>query len=102
PGFVYVPAGDAMIGSAAEDAWRRAFFLAPPIHRRHIGAFLIALDETTFGEWIDYLESLPPAERDRRMPRPGNWWVVELRRLGPDRYRLSMTPATIEVHAETG
>jgi formylglycine-generating enzyme required for sulfatase activity len=38
------------------------------MHRAHTGAYLIARHEVTLGEWIEYLEALPPAESERRRP----------------------------------
>lgn len=67
PGFLYIPAGDYLAGygerSSQEDI--RIWYEAPPLHRRTTGPYLIAKHETTIGEWIEYLEALPPAA-----PRP--------------------------------
>src|SRR5262249_5143301 len=67
-GFVYVPSGRFLYGSADDDRVRREFLSAVPIHGLETGAYLIAQHETTVGEWIESLEALPPAERRRRMP----------------------------------
>jgi serine/threonine protein kinase/formylglycine-generating enzyme required for sulfatase activity len=68
PGFVAVPAGRFLFGSAADDAQRRGFLHAVPLHEVSTGPFLIARHETTFADWIAFLEALPPAERGRRLP----------------------------------
>jgi formylglycine-generating enzyme required for sulfatase activity len=47
----------------------RRFFGTVPIHQMETGAFLIARRETTYAEWIDFLEALPPDKRLRRTPR---------------------------------
>ncbi len=70
-GFAFVPAGRTFVGSADEDSVRRGFFHAPPIHEVEVGPFLIARFETTFAQWLDYLEALPPQERERRRPHVG-------------------------------
>ncbi|HEU5058923.1 MAG TPA: bifunctional serine/threonine-protein kinase/formylglycine-generating enzyme family protein [Kofleriaceae bacterium] len=101
-GFLYVPAGRFLYGTSADDDLRRLFMTAAPLHRRETAAFLIAQHETTFAEWIAFLEALPAGERDRRMPRPGNWGMVKLERHGPGAYRLSMTPSKTLLTAFSG
>jgi formylglycine-generating enzyme required for sulfatase activity len=66
-GFVYVPAGAFLYGDADEQ-WRTQFLNAVPIHRRTTEAYLIARTETTYREWIAFLEDLPASERARRGP----------------------------------
>jgi len=96
-GFVLVPGGRTLVGSADDDGVRRGFFHAPPIHERVVGPFLIAVHETTFGDFLEYLESLPPGEREARLPRvetggfegalrlrgaPDGTWEIEIRPAG--------------------
>jgi formylglycine-generating enzyme required for sulfatase activity len=69
-GFVYVPPGELRFGSAGDEG-RRTFFGTAPEHVRHTGAFLIARHETTYADWIAFLDELPPDERERRRPRVG-------------------------------
>jgi formylglycine-generating enzyme required for sulfatase activity len=66
-GFVYVAPGDFWFGDADEPL-RTQFFGTAPIHRRTTGAFLIAKHETTYAEWIAFLEALPHAQRQRNLP----------------------------------
>ncbi|EPX59976.1 hypothetical protein D187_002062 [Cystobacter fuscus DSM 2262] len=66
-GFLHVPAGRVLFGSAA-DASVRGFFNALPLHPKHTEDFLIARHETTYAEWMEYLAALPPGERARRLP----------------------------------
>jgi formylglycine-generating enzyme required for sulfatase activity len=66
-GFIYVPAGVAPFGSADPEAIR-TFLHAVPMHDVPTAAYLIARHETTYGEWIEYLDALPPAERAARIP----------------------------------
>ena len=101
-GWVYVPAGEVYSGTSADEVLRTSFLDAPPIHRRPVGAFFIARDETTFAQWIEFLESLSDAERASRLPRAGIWGNVSLQRLAPNRYRFSMTPNDTELHADSG
>jgi serine/threonine protein kinase/formylglycine-generating enzyme required for sulfatase activity len=69
-GFVYVPPGRFRFGSSGDEA-RRSFFGTSPEHERTTGAFLIARHETTFAEWIEFLEALPEDERELRRPTVG-------------------------------
>ena len=69
-GFVYVPAGRFLFGAAAEESVRE-FFNTPPIHQVATGPFFIARHETTYRDWIAWLDALPPAERSRRAPHVG-------------------------------
>jgi formylglycine-generating enzyme required for sulfatase activity len=69
-GFVYVPPGRVLFGSAADPSVRE-FFNAVPLHPRETAGYLIARHETTYAEWLAYLESLPPRERERRTPHVG-------------------------------
>lgn len=66
PGFAYVPAGRFLYGTADEHV--RPFFASQPIHEVETGPYLIALNETTFGEWIEFLRALPEPERRSRTP----------------------------------
>jgi len=69
PGFIFVPGGLTLIGSPDEDGTRRGFFHAVPIHEREVGPLFIARHETTFGEYLAYLDTLEDAEREQRLPR---------------------------------
>ena len=68
-GFVYVPAGRFLIGSDQDDAFRKDFLYAPPLHESETGAFLIGRYETTMGEWLEYMGAVDEEERERRRPR---------------------------------
>ena len=70
-GYVYVPAGPFLYGSAEGEELRRVFN-AQPLHEVQTGAYLIARNEVTFAEWISFLNDLPPHERERRRPRATN------------------------------
>jgi formylglycine-generating enzyme required for sulfatase activity/predicted Ser/Thr protein kinase len=66
-GFAYVPPGSFLYGSREDEAMR-VWFSAMPMHEVATGHYLISRTETTYAEWIEFLESLPPAERARRAP----------------------------------
>ena len=59
PGYVYVPSGRFYFGSADDEVLRKSFLTTVPLHEVSTAPFLIARHETTFGEWIEYLQSLP-------------------------------------------
>jgi formylglycine-generating enzyme required for sulfatase activity len=93
--FVYVPEGVFLYGDADED-WRVGFLNAAPIHERTTPGFLIKAHETTFGEWLEFLQDLPDPERKLRTPSsvavqgsvalrraPGPVWSLELNISGP-------------------
>jgi formylglycine-generating enzyme required for sulfatase activity len=67
-GFVLVPHGRFLFGSSADSSVRE-FFNAIPLHPVTTDAYLIGQTETTYGQWLEYLRALPPAERTRRTPR---------------------------------
>ena len=74
PGFVYVPAGRFLYGSDDHEVLR-GFFQADPIHLTTTGAFLIARNEVTNAEYIEYLAALEPAARAARLApeEVGHW-----------------------------
>jgi formylglycine-generating enzyme required for sulfatase activity len=69
-GFVFVPAGRAWFGTSSPESVRQ-FFNTTPLHPVTTGPFLIARQETTYADWIEYLRSLPPGERRARSPHVG-------------------------------
>jgi serine/threonine protein kinase/formylglycine-generating enzyme required for sulfatase activity len=107
PDFVYVPEGRFLYGDADED-WRVAFLNAVPIHERSTGAFLMKAHETTFGEWLEFLRDLPPAERRLRTPSsaivqggiavkgsPESGWSIELKVSGEQALRARQGSALV-------
>jgi serine/threonine protein kinase/formylglycine-generating enzyme required for sulfatase activity len=70
-GFVYVPAGRFLYGSRESDSVRR-FLRTAPMHERRTDAFLISTTEVTYAQWIEFLDDLSPAERERRRPHVEN------------------------------
>lgn len=68
PGYVPVPAGRFLFGSAEDDPQRRGFLKAVPLHPVETGSFMIARTETTFADWMAWLDAMPPALRERRLP----------------------------------
>jgi formylglycine-generating enzyme required for sulfatase activity len=78
PGFVYVPAGRFLYGTR-EEGFRRRWLNATPMHETTTEAYLIGQNEVTFGEWIEYLEDLPPRDRARELPNGSLFPMSEVR-----------------------
>jgi len=100
-GYAYVPPGRFLLGSAAEDSQRRDFFHSVPRHPASTRGYLIAHTETTFAQWLTYLEALPAAERSRRTPRVGKGGfkgALQLERIKQGLWRITFQPT---VHALT-
>lgn len=68
-GFIHVPGGRSLVGSAGDESVRREFYEAAPLHEVLVSDFLIARREVRFRDWLDYLEALPEKERALRTPR---------------------------------
>ncbi|MFH0899507.1 MAG: hypothetical protein V2A73_02635 [Pseudomonadota bacterium] len=64
-GYRYVAAGWSLFGATDSEPVRQTY-RAQPEHRISVGAFLIAEHEVTFGEYLEYLASLPAEEREKR------------------------------------
>jgi formylglycine-generating enzyme required for sulfatase activity len=104
-GFVYVPPGRFLFGSAADESTRRDFFNTVPLHEVRTEAFLIARTETTFQEWLEFLGALPPAERARRTPRTAATLfhgALALKQLADSTWELMIKPSTKSYTAKTG
>jgi formylglycine-generating enzyme required for sulfatase activity/predicted Ser/Thr protein kinase len=66
-GYVYIPPGCFLRGSADPEEVR-GFLSSPPIHRDCIQeGYLIGKTEVTFGDWLEYLDSLPSGAQARRI-----------------------------------
>jgi formylglycine-generating enzyme required for sulfatase activity len=68
PGLVFVPAGVSLLGAADVEGVRGAFS-AEAEHPALVEAFLIGVYEVTFAEYLEFLATLPAAERALRRPR---------------------------------
>jgi formylglycine-generating enzyme required for sulfatase activity len=65
--FAYVPAGPFWFGDG-DERLRKEFLGTVPIHQRTTPAYVIARHETTYAEWIAFLNALPPTERAAHLP----------------------------------
>lgn len=66
PGFIYVPAGEFLYGSASDAG--RVLFNTTPLRPRFTLPFLISRSEVTFGDWLAYVDALPLRKRTARIP----------------------------------
>lgn len=64
-GYVYIPPGRFLFGTAEADAIRQSFLQTTPLHMRETPGYLIAKYETTLGQWIEFLNDLSPADRTK-------------------------------------
>jgi eukaryotic-like serine/threonine-protein kinase len=69
--FAFIPAGAFLFGYGSEGTVEpvRIWYKTSPLYQRHTGAYAIALHETTFSEYMEFLRALSPPERARRLPR---------------------------------
>ncbi len=85
-GYVYIPPGCFLSGSAEPEVVRR-FLLSAPLHPRCIEeGYLIGRTEVTLGDWLAYLDTLPgdaPQRRSLATMQEG---------LGGGAFTLSKTP----------
>jgi serine/threonine protein kinase/formylglycine-generating enzyme required for sulfatase activity len=92
PGFVYIAEGQFLYGSAGSEE-ARSFYESQPLHAVGTGAYLIAVHETTFGEWIEFLRALPAAERAARAPRVSRQgFTIALEETASHQYQLTLGP----------
>ncbi|MFL5416080.1 MAG: protein kinase domain-containing protein [Myxococcales bacterium] len=103
--FVYVPPGRFLFGSAASEEQRRNYYQNVPIHPRSTAGYLIAVHETTFADWIAFLDALPAAERAKRLPRVGDVGTrgaLALQREATGKWRITLQPTSRRFSAQQG
>jgi formylglycine-generating enzyme required for sulfatase activity len=102
-GFAFVPSGRFLFGDSNEEE-RKDFLDTVPLHTISTPAFLISQELTTFGDWIEYLRSLPDQERRRRIPHGGNLMRehITLDAMPNDQWRLTLQPTTRVYTAMSG
>ncbi|WP_437286564.1 nSTAND1 domain-containing NTPase [Sorangium sp. So ce406] len=105
PGFIYVPPGRFLFGASLDDMYRWAFLSTVPLHEISTGAYLIARHETTFQEWLDYIEALPREPRGRPSIQAGNGAMtgaLGLRQLPSGVWQLTIQPTVQSYTARAG
>jgi len=80
--YVYIAPGCFLLGSADPEQVRR-FMRSAPLHRSCLDeGYLIGKTEVTFGDWLAYLNALPPdaaARRALEKPSMGTFGAITLR-----------------------
>jgi formylglycine-generating enzyme required for sulfatase activity len=101
---VYVPEGRFLFGSGNEDL-RTSFLDTAPLHAFETPAFLISRYETTIGDWIAFLDALPPAQREIRRPQgrlDGRSGFIDIRKKRDGDWGVAFRAADRTYHAGTG
>jgi formylglycine-generating enzyme required for sulfatase activity len=103
--FVYVPAGRFLFGTGADEALRKGFLISIPIHEVKTGSYLIGKHEVSFGEWIEFLDSLPVDQQKQYAQSKENGGLngaVQLERLTDGRWQLSIRPGEVTFTSISG
>ena len=104
-GFIYVPRGTFLFGTGADESIRQ-FFNTVPLHEVETGPYLISRTEVTYGEYLAWLEALPPEERARRTPHGARaasvHAEVELQRRDDGRWHFRFQPNAVAYEASEG
>jgi formylglycine-generating enzyme required for sulfatase activity len=101
-GFVYVGPGEFWFGDA-DELLRTQFFDTVPMHLRRTSAYLIARRETTYADWIAFLDTLPEGERTKRAPNVSTAIRGSLSlRQTDDGWQLAFQPMTRRYSAHVG
>ena len=95
PGFVFVPAGRFLFGSGDDEPMRQWYDTAP-LHPRTTPAYLIARTETTFADWIAFLDAQPAGAAERLRPQVAgsHYGTMSLDRDASGRWTLTLQPTT--------
>lgn len=104
-GFVYIPKGRFLFGTTADETMRKSMLSHVPIHPAQTDAFLMAKYETTFGDWLVFLSSLSPEERNKYLFKPqeaGSAGPVGVAQLPNGEYQLHLQPATKKFVVKVG
>jgi len=67
-GYVYIPTGRFLYGAGGDEEMRKSYFTNQPLHAVNTPAYLVSATETTYADYITFLEGLPAGERTARLP----------------------------------
>ncbi len=104
-GFAYIPKGPFLVGSTQPDGLRTGFLHATPLHSVSTDGYVIALHETTFAQWLDYVASFPPDQRADRLPSVhagGFEGSLAVSRLPDGRWKIDYKPTSALFSAVSG
>ncbi|MBL9004383.1 MAG: protein kinase [Myxococcales bacterium] len=97
-GFTYIPPGRFFFGLHGQESQRKLFFNTAPGHHVQSPGYFISTHETTYGEYIEYLRTLPKDKQAEALPKVGGGGgsgTVELSPLTDGRWRLTFQPSTV-------
>lgn len=100
-GFAYVPAGRALFGAVGDESIRTKIFQTVPQHEITTTGYFIARTETTFSEYLEFLDALPPELCEQHRPRSRSSTSQEEFNLRKDSlgiWTLTMSPAAPQLH----
>src|SRR6185295_17250784 len=86
------------------EADRVTFFTTTPLRRRSTPAFLIGKTEVTIDDWLAYVATLPPRERDALLPNVNNKvsGLVTVKPDGNGYYQIALQPVAFRYTAGWG
>ena len=105
PGFVYIPKSRFLFGYGQDETLRKVFFTTAPLHQITLDAYLISQNETTYADWIEYLNSLPTKEKKKRTPnvaRGSAGGYLELQERNHSSWTLRIQPQTTQYSVTQG
>jgi serine/threonine protein kinase/formylglycine-generating enzyme required for sulfatase activity len=94
PGYVYIPPGRFLFGSADEESIRSGIWTTVPLHPAATDGYLIGRNEVTVAEWIEYITATQPADakaaprKEDALEEPilkreaGRGWTFTLKTIG--------------------
>jgi serine/threonine protein kinase/formylglycine-generating enzyme required for sulfatase activity len=98
PGMVYIPPGRFLFGVLGQEAQRKYFFNHVPAHDVTLPGYFISRHETTYGEYIEYLKTLPADKLTDFLPKIGQGGTsgtMELQQAPGGLWRLTMQPSSV-------
>lgn len=106
PDYVYIPPGEFLFGSRDEEPIRR-FLATAPMHPRKTPGYLIGRTEVTYRQWIEFLDDLPAADRERHAPQVEKTTTIHksggvVLERGDAGWRLQFSPAGKVYEAAAG
>lgn len=105
PGFVYVPSGRFLFGTALDDSSRKGFLETVPIHEIKTDGYLISRHELSWSDWLDYLNTLPTDELEKRIQKTeqaGLGGNISLSRTSDGTWQLSLRQGSITYTVTSG
>ena len=105
PGFVYIPKGRFLFGYGQDETLRKVFFATAPLHQVTLDTYLISQNETTYADWIEYLNTLSHVEKKKRTPnvaRGSAGGYLELQERSHSSWTLRIQPQTTQYSVAQG